>query len=453
MIKKSLLIIITFIVCNISLLAQEVIDEIVAVVGDEIILKSDIESQFIQMRSQGFVSETRDAKCDILEEMLFQKLLLNQARADSVVVSSSEVDQEINRRLGVFINQYGSEKELEEVYGKSVAEIRADFRTIIRDQLLTQRMQMKLVNDVSVTPGEVREFYNSIPKDSLPIIDAYVEYSELVIEPEISREERNKTIEKLENIRQRIMDGESFSTLAVLYSEDQGSAMNGGELGFVSREDLVPEFAAVAFNLQDKNTVSRVVQSEFGYHIIQLIERRGTLINVRHILLTPEIGDEQIAKAEDKITEIYNKIIADSISFTEAVRKYSDAETKFNEGVVANPYTGTRQIQRDFIERSTRRALARLRQGDVSAPFLATNAKGQRVLKIVKLNRRVDEHIANLEDDYQEIQEYAIQKKQQEYVFKWIESALERYYIRIDDSYINCEFNYADWKGENKSEK
>lgn len=425
--------------------SQEVIDQIVAVVGDDIILKSDIESQYIQLRAQGYTSDHRDVKCDILEELLFQKLLLNQARTDSIEISNSEVDQEINRRLNVFINQYGSEKKLEEVYGKSIAEIRADFRSIIRDQLLTQRMQMKLVSDITITPGEVREFFNSIPKDSIPIIDAYVELSELVIQPEISREERSATIKKLEDIRQRILDGESFSTMAVLYSEDQGSAIRGGELGYVSREDLVPEFAAVAFNLKDNKTVSRVVETEFGFHIIQLVDRRGTLVNVRHILISPKITDEQLSKAENKITEIYNKIINDSISFSEAVQKYSTADSRHNNGIVTNPFTGSRQIQREFMESPTRRAIAGLNPGEISRPFLGTDAKRQRVLKIVRLDRRVEEHLANLEDDYREIHDFALQRKQQDHVFKWINTAIGRYYIRIDESYQSCEFNYADW--------
>ncbi len=446
MIKKiKLFLTAIFSIIFLTSVSQEIIDEIVAVVGDKIILKSDIESQHIQIISQGYSQGEGDTKCDILEEMLFQKLLLNQALYDSVEVTNNEVDREINRRLNVFINQYGSEQKLEELYGKSIAEIRADFRYIIRDQLLTQRVQMKLVEEISVTPSEVKQFFNSIPKDSLPVIDAYFEYSELVIEPKISQEEKKEVIEKLESIRQRILDGESFETLAVLFSEDQGSAMRGGELGFASREDLVPEFAAVAFNLNISD-VSRVVETQFGYHIIQLVERRGTLINVRHILMTPKINEEQLEIAEKKIGEIYELIKNDSVSFVEAVREYSDGESKFNDGIIINPMTGTTKIPVNIVEQGTRRILNRLNPGEISNPFLSLNNKNQRVLKIIKLDRKVEEHIANLDDDYRDIQEYALQQAQQDFMLKWINDAIGRFYIRIDDSYANCQFNYADWE-------
>jgi peptidyl-prolyl cis-trans isomerase SurA len=437
-----IILIITF---SVNLKSQEVLDQIVAVVGDQIILKSEIETQFMQLRAQGYFDESGDVKCDILEEMLFQKLLLNQAMLDSIEITNREVDTEINRRLNVFINQYGSEHKLEEVYGKSVAQIKSDFRIIIRDQLLTQKMQMKLVENISVTPADVREFYNSIPKDSLPVIDSYIEYSEIVIEPIIGQNERIEVIEKLESIRERIQNGESFSTLAVLYSEDQGSAVRGGEIGFVSREDLVPEFAAVAFNLTNTNDVSRVVKTEFGYHIIQLVEKRGTLINVRHILIAPKMSEEQLEIAEKQITEIHESIISDSLSFNEAVQKYSMGDSKFNDGIVSNPVNGSRKTPLATLEPSVRRALNQINPGEITLPILASNSKGQRVLKILRLDRKVEEHIANLEEDYLEMQEYAMHNAQQEYIIDWIQKAVKRFYIRIDESYSNCQFNYVNW--------
>ncbi len=428
-----------------NLKSQEVIDQIVAVVGDKIILKSEIESQYIQLRAQGYFDEIGDIKCNILEEILFQKLLLNQALLDSIEITNREVDSEISRRLSVFINQYGSEKKLEEVYGKSITQIKSDFRTIIRDQLLTQKMQMKLIENVSVTPGEVREFFNSIPKDSLPVIDAYFEFSEIVIVPQIGQEERIAVIEKLESLRERIKDGESFATLAVLYSEDHGSAVRGGEIGFVSREDLVPEFAAVAFNLLNTEDVSRVVKTEFGYHIIQLVEKRGTLINVRHILISPKMTDEQLVIAENEITRILDLVKNDSINFNQAVQKYSMGESKFNDGVVANPFTGGRKIPIAMMEPAVRRALNQIKPGEITRPVLTTDNKGKRVLKILRLDRKVDEHIANLEDDYMEIQEFALQNAQQEYIMNWIKKSAVRFFIRIDESYSNCDFNYLNW--------
>lgn len=445
MIKRKLFIILILNVVFLYVQGQEIIDRIVAVVGDEIILKSDVESQRIQLIAQGHVFVDTDEKCDILEEMLFQKLLLNQAFADSLEITRTEVENELNRRLNVFINQYGSERQLEEVYGKSVREIKEDFRDIIKEQILIQRMQMKLIEHINITPAEVRDFFNSIPKDSLPVINAYYEYSELVIEPEIGQQQRNETISKLEELRQRVIDGERFQTLAVIHSEDQSSAVRGGELGFFSREDMVPEFSAAAFRLVNPGDVSRVVKTEFGYHIIQLIERRGGLVNVRHILMSPSVSDEQLEIVEKEIGRIYNKILADSINFNEAVQKYSQGESRFNNGAVLNPRTGDRKNPIEMVEPRTQRILNGLQPGQISEPFLGTNMKGQRVFKILRLDRKEDAHIACIERDYREIKEFALHNAQQDYILEWINQALDRFYIRIDDSYANCQFNYVDW--------
>ncbi len=445
MIKRKITIILLLKVMVFYAGGQEVIDRIVAVVGEEIILKSDIESQRIQLMAQGHVFHDSDEKCDILEEMLFQKLLLNQAMADSIEITRSEVDNELNRRINVFINQYGSERQLEEVYGKSINEIKDDFRDIIKEQILIQRMQMNLIQHINITPAEVRAFYNSIPTDSLPIIDAYYEYSELVIEPEIGQSQKNETIAKLEGLRQRVIDGERFQTLAVIHSEDQSSAVRGGEIGFFSREDMVPEFSAAAFRLVNPGDVSRVVKTEFGYHIIQLVERRGNLVNVRHILITPSVSDEQLEFAEKEISRIYEKLLKDSISFNEAIQKYSQGESRFNNGAVLNPRTGDRKIPVDFVDPRIQRILNRLQPGEISEPFLGTNMKNQRVFKIIRMDRKEDAHIACIEKDYREIQEFALHRAQQDYIFSWIKEALDRFYIKIDDSYVNCRFNFVDW--------
>ncbi|HRT00227.1 MAG TPA: peptidylprolyl isomerase, partial [Bacteroidales bacterium] len=278
---------------------SNVIDQIVAKVGNEIILKSDIENQYYQVLAQGYVEE-EDLRCEVLEELLFQKLLYLQAKADSIQVTDREVESELDRRLSIFITQYGSEEKLEEYFGKSISEIKSDFRELIREQMMTQKVQQKLTSDIKVSPSDVRMFYESLPKDELPVIQGYYEFSEIVIVPKITKEEKEKTIEKLNNIRERIIQGESFATMAILYSEDPGSASKGGELGFVSRTDLVPEFSSVAFNLTSTDDVSRVVETEYGFHIIQLIERKGNLMNFRHILITPKPDDKSIMEAEKK---------------------------------------------------------------------------------------------------------------------------------------------------------
>jgi peptidyl-prolyl cis-trans isomerase SurA len=442
---KKLFISFLIIISAISSQAQEVIDQVVAVVGNEIILKSDIENQYYQILSQGYNSEESDLKCDILEELMFQKLLYLQAIADSVVITDKEVETELDRRISVFINQLGSEKKLEEFYGKSVNEIKADFRDVIREQLLTQKVQSGLTANLKITPSEVKEFFEEIPQDSLPIVSAYFELSEIVVTPAIGQAEKDATIKKLDDLRDRILKGESFETLAILYSMDPGSATAGGELGFVSRTDLVPEFASVAFNLTSPDEVSRVVETEYGFHIIQLIEKKGNMMNFRHILMTPEVSIDQIVAAETKANEIYNLIKTDSLNFADAVKNYSDADSKFNSGKVMNPYYGNAKLSNEFVDPYTLKALSNLKPGEYSKPFLASTNKGVKVMKIVRLDVKVESHVANLTDDYQEIQQYALQVKSQEAIEKWINKKLESTYVRIDQSYSNCNFKFGDW--------
>lgn len=444
MIKKSF-VVLSIILASVSLKSQEIIDQIIATVGSEIVLKSDIENQFIQIQGQGYYAETGDLKCDILEELMFQKLLYIQAIEDSIEVTTKEVDTELDRRLSVFINQLGSEEKLEEFYGKTILEIRSDFREIIREQLLTQKVQTGLTTGVKVTPSEVKQFFEDIPQDSLPLVEPYYEISEIVISPEIGKEEKDATVEKLNGIRERIIAGESFATMAILYSEDPGSATQGGELGFVSRNDLVPEFASVGFNLTSTEEVSRIVETEFGYHLIQLIEKKGNMMNFRHILLTPKIGYDELEIAEKKMDSIHNLIEMDSITFDDAVKKFSDGDSRFNSGKVMNPYFGNSKLNDEYVEPYTRKAVNGIKVGEYSKPYLSSNAKGVKVMKIIRLDIKVDEHVANLVDDYQEIQQYALQKENQKVIEDWINNKLENVYINIDKSYCNCDFKFGNW--------
>ena len=256
--------------------AQGIIDKIVGIVGNEIIMMSDIENQYIQMQSQQ-MEITSNTRCEILEDMMFQKLLYVQAQKDSIEVTPKEVETELDRRLSIFVNQIGSEQKLEEYFGKTIKAIKDDLRSTIEEQMMAQKVQQKIIGDTKVTPSEVTKFFESLPADSVPTIEAYYELSEIVIKPEVSKEDKDKVISELNKIRERILNGESFSTMAVLYSEDPGSAMKGGELGFVSKTDLVPEFSQVAFNLTSPLDVSPVVETEYGFHIIQMIEKRGNM--------------------------------------------------------------------------------------------------------------------------------------------------------------------------------
>jgi peptidyl-prolyl cis-trans isomerase SurA len=429
--------------------SQDIIDQVVAVVGNEIILKSEIENQYIQYLSQG-LSGDGDFKCEILEDMMFQKLLLIQAEVDSIEVTNKEVNMELDRRLNMFISQFGSEKDLEKYYGKTIAEIKNDFYKIIKNQLLTQRAQASITANVRITPSEVKTYYETIPKDSLPIIDSYFELSEIVISPKISKEEKDATKQKLSDIRERIINGESFSTLAILYSEDIETASKGGELGFASRTDYVPEFSSIAFNLTSTNEVSRIVETEFGFHIIQLVEKRGNMANFRHILLIPKGGIEELQIAEQKADSIYNLIMSNSTTFEQVAFEHNDSETRLNNGKIMNQYHGNSRLNNDLIHPYMRRAIVNLKPGEITTPFLGTNNKGAKVIMIVRLDTKVDQHIANLNDDYQDLQNYATQIENQKTLTKWLNEKIGSTYIRVDQSYDNCDFKFADWKKEKR---
>ncbi|MDR2835946.1 MAG: peptidylprolyl isomerase [Bacteroidales bacterium] len=448
--KKIFICLFAFLLITFSLKSQTIVDRIIATIGNEIILESEVENQYIQLLSQKSYSDDGDLKCDILEELMFNKLLLLQADIDSVTVTDKDVSNELDRRLDIYIAQLGSEKKLEEYLGKSISEIKNDFVKIIHDQMLTQKVQSALTDKVKISPSDVRKSFESIPKDSLPVISAYTELAEIVIKPQIGKTEKDETIKKLNEIRDRILMGEKFATLAVLYSEDPGSAVKGGELGFVSRNDLVPEFASVGFSLSNTTDISRVVETEYGFHIIQLIEKRGNIMNFRHILLTPKVSIAQIELSEQKADSIYSLIEKKEINFDDAVMKYSDSETKFNGGKVTNAYIGSSKLTDEVIDPATRRAIAELTVGEYSKPYLTTDTKGVKIFKIIKVTNKVDEHVANLKDDYQDIQEFAKQKENQKVIENWIKQKIDNTFIKIDNTYRNCNFKFANWTKNQK---
>jgi peptidyl-prolyl cis-trans isomerase SurA len=424
-----------------QLYAQKpIIDKVIAVVGNNAILYSDVENQYIQMLNKEKY-EGIDLKCSIFEELVYQNLLLHQAEMDSVTVSDKEVESEMDRRLRYFINQVGGEKKLESYFNKSIIEIKSDLRKSIRKQMIAERMQDKIVGKIKVTPTDVRNFYKSLPEDSIPVVDEQYEYQQIVIYPVVSEKDKLATKEKIEEIRKRILNGEDFTVLAVLYSEDPGTAMKGGELGFFSRNEMVPEFSAAAFKLKE-GEVSPVVETDFGYHIIQLIERRGEQINARHILLTVKGSYEEQIKAQRKIEDIYKKILADSISFSKAVTLYSmDKATANNQGLAINPYTQTTKIEKNFIDPATLQQLEKLSVGQVSPVFEFYDEKGKKGYKIVKLKAKYSSHKANLKDDYYLLQQLAQEHIRQETIKKWVERKMKNTYITIDEDFKKCDFN------------
>ena len=442
--KKTIIMTAIALLVGASTQAQGIIDKIVGIVGNEIIMMSDIENQYIQMASQQMKVDG-NTRCEILEDMMFQKLLYVQAQKDSLSVTPKEVETELDRRLSVFINQIGSEQKLEEYFGKTIKSIKDDLRSTIEEQMLAQKVQQKIIGDTKVTPSEVKNFFEKLPADSIPTIEAYYELSEIVIKPEVSKEDKEKVVAELNKIRERILNGESFSTMAVLYSEDPGSAMKGGELGFVSKTDLVPEFSQVAFNLTSPLDVSQVVETEYGFHIIQMIEKKGNMMNFRHILMKPKVSMEALEAADKKANEVYSILQSDTISFIDAVKKYSNGDSKGSDGKVMNPYYGDARMTSDFLDPYTKSAVMPLKEGEYSKPFLSSDNKGSRVIKIVRLDLDVKEHKANLKDDYLTLQRAALEDKNSRLIDEWVKDKVQSVYIKIDDEYKDCNFNVNCW--------
>ncbi len=442
--KKTIIMTAIALLVGASSQAQGIIDKIVGIVGNEIIMMSDIENQYIQMASQQMKVDG-NTRCEILEDMMFQKLLYVQAQKDSLSVTPKEVETELDRRLSVFINQIGSEQKLEEYFGKTIKSIKDDLRSTIEEQMLAQKVQQKIIGDTKVTPSEVKNFFEKLPADSIPTIEAYYELSEIVIKPEVSKEDKEKVVAELNKIRERILNGESFSTMAVLYSEDPGSAMKGGELGFVSKTDLVPEFSQVAFNLTSPLDVSQVVETEYGFHIIQMIEKKGNMMNFRHILMKPKVSMEALEAADKKANEVYSILQSDTISFIDAVKKYSNGDSKGSDGKVMNPYYGDARMTSDFLDPYTKSAVMPLKEGEYSKPFLSSDNKGSRVIKIVRLDLDVKEHKANMKDDYLTLQRAALEDKNSRLIDEWVKDKVQSVYIKIDDDYKDCNFNVNCW--------
>lgn len=416
---------------------KKIIDQIIAVVGNNMIMESDIETQRIQMMAQGYYSQG-DIKCEILEQMVYQKLLIHQAAIDSIEVTDRDVDMELDRKISYFISQIGSEEKLEEYFKKSMVEIKTDFKEVIREQLLVQRMHAKLTGDLKVTPTEVRKYYKSLPPDSIPVVPAEYEIQQIVKYPVIEEAEILAVKEKLRQLRDRVVNGENFATLAILYSEDPGSSKNGGELGFVGRGDLVPEFAAVAFNLKP-GEVSKIVKTDYGFHIIQLIERKGEKINVRHILITPKVNPKKVFEAKRSLDTIAALIRSDSLKFDVAAGLYSqDKETRLNGGLLLNPATGTTRFEASHIESSVAFAIKNLQSGQISEPFESKDEQGRTVVKIVSLKSKTETHTASLENDYQRIQDATLENKKAEFIKGWIDKKRKSTYIKLVPEYAAC---------------
>ena len=431
---------------GINVFAQEnpvVIDQIVAVVGNQIILSSEIIHQKKQLKEQYKITNLDD--CDILEEILIEKLMLHHAAVDSIEVSEQQIQSEIDRRIRYFLQQFGSEKKMEEFLGKPIIELKDEFHDQISDQMKVQQVQAKISEDINVTPAEVTSYFNNIPADSLPLMSSQVEVAQLVIYPAENSAEISKTIERLEKFRKEVSEGKDFSTLAVLYSEDPGSAGQGGELGMQEKGTMVAEFDAVAFSLND-GQVSKVFKTEYGYHIMQMIERRGEKYNARHILLKPKSKSEDLINAKNKLDSIVAVIRRDTLSFEAAAQKFSmDEDSKNSGGIIVNMATGSPRFDMSELDPQLSFTLDKMEVGEVSVPVVVTNQSGKQGYRILKLITRTKPHRANLRDDYQVIQESASAGLRTQATTQWITTKINATYIKLHEPFNACDTKY-NWK-------
>jgi peptidyl-prolyl cis-trans isomerase SurA len=421
---------------------EVVVDRIVAIVGKNMILESEIEAQYLQEKMQGNIEGSASTvKCMILQKMLSDNLLLNQAELDSIVVSDADVDRSLDQRLRYFIQQFGTQEKLEEYYGKSIIEIKEEFREMVRNYMLIDEVVKGITDKVIVTPNEVKEFYRTIPVDSIPLVSARVEMKQIIKIPPISIEQKVMIKEKLRDLRRRIMAGENFATLAILYSEDPGSATKGGEIGFFGRGELYPEYEAAAFKLEP-GEVSDIVESKAGYHIIQLIERKGDYINTRHILLQTKASPLDLENARLQLDTVRAKIEAKEITFEDAVKQYSDDPGKNSGGYILNPGDGTTWFEMEQLEPQVSFVINKIEVGEISTPVPTTTEDGKDAFRLIKLNARTEPHRANLTDDYSMITDMALAFKKQDKLREWVNSHVENAYIMIIDDYKDCDFDY-----------
>lgn len=425
---------------------DNIIDQVVWVVGDEAILKSEVEEERLAA-----LSERRDIDgdpyCVIPEQLAIQKLFLNQAEIDSIEVDDSEIISRVDAQVNFFIQQIGSEEKVEEYFNKTMTQIREKLRQNVRDGLTAQRVQQEIVGEIKVTPAEVRNYFNSLPYDSIPYIPTNVEVQIITKEPTVPQVEIDAVKAKLREFTERVNSGEtSFSTLALLYSEDPGSRVRGGELGFMGRGQLLPEFANVAFNLQDPNKVSKIVETEYGYHIIQLIEKRGDRINCRHILLRPHVPAEAIDSSLVGLDSIADNIRNNKYTFEQAALYISDdKDTRLNNGLMPNPYDNTSKFQMQQLPQEIAKVVDGLNVGEISDPFTMLDGNGKEVCAIVKLKTKIEGHKATISEDYQRLKDLVTAKMGEEKLKEWIKEKLKTTYVRIDPEWRNCDFKYEGW--------
>lgn len=424
---------------------KETVDKIIGQVGDNIILLSEVENEVIQSKLNGD-NLGPNARCMVFEDMMYQKLLLNQAQLDSIVISDEQVNANMENRLRTIETQIGSREKLEEFYGKTYAQIKDEFREIIRERLMAEEMERQITANIVVTPREIEEFYKSIPKDSLPYVNQQVAIQQIVVYPEVTADDKAATIAELNKWRDEIVSGKKrFELIAKIYSEDPGSAQQGGLIK-ASKGMMVKPFEAAAMSLK-VGEISEVFETEYGFHIVQLVERKGNDYTCRHVLRIPEVSNESIARAAAVIDECYQRLARAEISWSEAVQLYSeDKDSKQNNGNVTNPYTGDQywDVQNiNQIDPQIYPLIQNLKVGQYSQPTIYLNyMTRQEGVRIVRLADKTKPHVANLEDDYAFVKKAAQASKEQEIIDKWVKESVEKAFIKIDDEFKGCSLNY-----------
>ena len=428
-------------------IAQDNIAEEVAwVVGDEPIYKSQIEEQYSQMQYENIPIDG-DPYCVIPEKLAIEKLFLHQAEIDTIVVEDATVQQEVNARINLFIENLGSKEKVEEYFRKPIPEMREALMEMMKNQYTIQRVQQELTDDVKATPADVRKYFEGLPKDSIPFVPMQVEVQIISIKPVIPQQEIEEVKSRLRDYANRVNTGESeFSTLAILYSED-GSSVRGGEVGFKGRTELLPEYASVAFNLTDPKKASKIVETEAGFHIIQLIEKRGDKINTRHILLKPKVSEKELTEGIERLDSLRSDLVAKKFTFEEAAQYLSqDKDTRNNQGLMVNQQNLNTKFEMAQLPQEVAKQVDKLNIGEISEPFIMIDQKTNReIVAIVKLKSRIEGHKANLRDDYEVLKQMYENHAKREIIANWISQKIENTYIYIEDGWRDCDFEHKGW--------
>ncbi len=425
---------------------KNVVDEVVWVVGDQAIFRSDVEDMYSQMRSEGVPVEG-DPYCVIPEQIAVQKLYLHQARIDTVEAPEGQVQSSVDRRIDFFVANLGSKEKVEEYFRKPIPALKEQLVEIMRNNFIVDQVQTNLTKNVKATPNAVKKYYATLPEDSVPFIPMQVETQIIKIIPVVPRQEIEDIKARLRDYADRVNRGEAnFSTLAIMHSED-GSAMQGGELGYHNKADFVPEFSNVAFNLSDPTKVSRIVETEYGYHIIQLIDKRGDQVNVRHILLRPKVSERDLSDAVSRLDSIRKEMIAGTFSFEEGARLFShDKDSRNNKGIMVNPANGSSRFEMQDLPAEVASKVQSMKPGEISQPFIMKDpAKNQDVVAMVKLTNRIDGHRASMQEDYNLIKKMYEDWEKDQILKKWVEQKIKETYVRIEDGWGNCDFKYDGW--------